>query len=185
MDVPVENVVNMAAESSSAATVELDWQAIYVFSFIIFWLVCVFAVMFSLDFLAMMLGFTKNGVKPGSLAAAWQASKHGNVKKRTFFAAMQSWGVKGVPWEVRVLLFYFAYIFYFLVLLCFLRVAGAAVSTRPPRSAPSLRRLDRRLSTTRPPGSGSKYTQSTKPLRGPSGVRLWVVTGVSEQRPKS
>ncbi|KAL1426313.1 hypothetical protein MTO96_003328 [Rhipicephalus appendiculatus] len=81
MDVPVENLVNMATESSSAATTDLDWEAIYGVCTIIFLFVWSIAAMFFFDFLAMMLGFTKNGVKPGSLAAAlagfeaWQCPK--------------------------------------------------------------------------------------------------------------
>ncbi|KAH7951264.1 hypothetical protein HPB52_007225 [Rhipicephalus sanguineus] len=78
------------------------------------------AVVYSLDFIVWKLGFTKDGVKPGSLAAAWQASKHGNVPKRSFFAVLQSWGVKGVPWDLRFFVGYLTFVFSFIIALCFL-----------------------------------------------------------------
>ncbi|KAH7951263.1 hypothetical protein HPB52_007224 [Rhipicephalus sanguineus] len=65
----------------------------------------------SLEFTLDKLGFGRNGVKPGSLAAAWQASKHGNVPRRSFFALLQSWGVKGVPWMLKFIVGYFTFMF--------------------------------------------------------------------------
>ncbi|KAL3203616.1 hypothetical protein MRX96_041809 [Rhipicephalus microplus] len=69
------------------------------------------AVVCSMDFILDKVGFGKEGVKPGSLAATWQASMHGNVPRWSKFALLQSWGVKGIPgrfrfWVGKVIFFF-------------------------------------------------------------------------------
>ncbi|KAL1426311.1 hypothetical protein MTO96_003326 [Rhipicephalus appendiculatus] len=116
MDVAVENVVNAVAEGSTAATTERDSKADQQLFALIVAVVLTLVVVCPLGFILDKLGFGKDGVKPGSLAATWQASMHGNVPKWSTFAVLQSWGVKGIPGMFRFCVGYVTFIFSFVVL---------------------------------------------------------------------
>ncbi|KAL1426314.1 hypothetical protein MTO96_003329 [Rhipicephalus appendiculatus] len=117
MDVPTENAMNYTAATAevvvdaAAAAARVNSNVAYVYFVLIFSVAMTIAAVSSLQFTLRKLGFGNNGVRSGSLAAAWQASKRGNVQRWTFFALLQSWGVKGVPLMLKFFVGYFTFLF--------------------------------------------------------------------------
>ncbi|XP_075747914.1 uncharacterized protein LOC142813843 [Rhipicephalus microplus] len=116
MDVPVENVVNMVPEGSTAPTTKVDSIEVQKNIALGASVVLTAAVVCSMDFILDKVGFGKEGVKPGSLAATWQASMHGNVPRWSKFALLQRWGVKGIPGRFKFSVGYVIFFFTFLLL---------------------------------------------------------------------
>ncbi|KAH8022968.1 hypothetical protein HPB51_007981 [Rhipicephalus microplus] len=109
MDVPTENVMNPVA-----AFIPVNRILAYVFYVLICCIALTTTAVCSLQFTLRKVGFGNNGVMPGSLAAAWQASKRGTVRRRSLFALLQRWGVKGVAWELKLFVGYMTLIFFVL-----------------------------------------------------------------------